>query len=143
MNRTRLHCYLATWSTIVVLAVAGCGGSNPVAVTGKIVPPANVKLVDTDSVTLDFVAEDPKGKSAATDAKDLAFTSKDIIPGKYQVVVQIQPYSGLPDSEKRARVFEALNNKFSRQHSKLAVEISKDAQQSIVIDLDKGSVSKN
>jgi hypothetical protein len=128
-----------------LLALAGCGGgTNPVEVSGKLIMPPNLKLVESDVVVLTFLPEETPEKAVTAEVipKEGSFTTKQILPGKHVITVVVQPYPGMPDSERRMTAFEGFNNSFTRENKKLTYEVTKDAQQSITIDLPKAKVTK-
>jgi hypothetical protein len=150
MLRIRRPPFVLAAAALCLLALAGCG-TKGYTVTGKLALPQNVKLAPDDSVTILFVSEDPKEKgssSAATfSAADSSFVAKGpegkgMSPGKYKLVVQINPYSGKPDSDQRAKQFSGYNSAYDMANTKLNYEVTKDSSQSITIDLTKGTVTK-
>ena len=143
MSQAKARLPLLAFLLSCLVTTAGCGKSA-VTVTGKLVPPPGVKLVETDAVTVQFAPEDGKGPSvfAQVTPADGTFVTKEILPGKYKVAVQIQAYQGMPESEKRGAAFEPVNKTFSEQTTKATYEVTSDPQQSITIDLAKGSVTK-
>ncbi len=125
-------------------ALTGCGGSSkPVTVTGVIKLPTTIKLVDTDSINLVFVPVEPGGATASANcnAKDGSFTAS-VPPGKYKITLNIVPYAGMPDSEKRHREMENFLQKFNENTTPLNVEIGTEATQTITIDMEKKTVTK-
>jgi uncharacterized lipoprotein YehR (DUF1307 family) len=132
------------FACVCLVALAGCGGTKPIQLTGKIVPPANVKLEETDTINLQFVPVDKTGKSAATTFtyKDQTFTCKDIVPGKYKIAVQFVPYQGSKDSEARTAGFKKTNKNLNSENTKLTYEVTGDAQQAITLDLTSDTVTK-
>jgi len=125
--------------------LAGCG-EKTVVVTGKLALPTTAKIVDTDSVTILFIPteKDKKVPLAVYAPGDKSFTAKDVAPGKYKISVNIVPYQGMKDSEKRAPMFEGINKQFDRNETKLFYEATADPpQQSITVDLEKGAVTKS
>jgi len=132
---------------VALLSLLGCGGKTPVTLQGKFVaPPATkVKLAETDQVEIRFVPEDGKGQAGAAtfSAKDAAFTVPKVLPGKYKVVITVNPYSGSPKSEERKHdLKKAINERYSEKDSKLSVTIpDQPLQQSVTVDLTKDSVT--
>lgn len=121
----------------------GCGGSTKkVEVSGKVTFPNNVKLTDTDSVSVEFIA-DGKGQEGGTGSAktDGTFQLK-VAPGKYKVAVTVQPYPGQKDSDKLASDITIAIGKFDRKNSTLSYEVTGDEKQTVNIDLTKGTVSK-
>lgn len=133
---------------LAVVALTGCSGGakSSVTLSGKVVLPNNVKLADNDNVTITFLPED-KGDlpAAAVISKDSGtFESKTTVSkAKYKITVRIEPYMGSPDAEKRAASFDSVNNAFSRDATKLSYETTSDSKQSITIDMNAGTVTKN
>jgi hypothetical protein len=127
-----------------LLPLAGCGGSRPVTVSGKVILPAGVKMGEGDTGNILFAPEEQSGKpSTANFSKELTFETKDIRPGKYKVVVRIDQYMGAKGNEKRARDYQMVNKAFDDKASKLTLEVAQEpAQQSVTIDLPGGSVRK-
>jgi len=99
-------------------------------------------MVDTDSVEIRFI---PTGGGVAASTsytyKDGTFKAE-VLPGTYKVTVNITPYAGMPDSEKRHREMENWIKKFDEGQSTLTVEIGSEANQTITIDMDKKTVTK-
>ena len=128
-----------------VFILAGCTQSGT-TLSGKLVPPPGAKLAENDSVTIMFHPEDDANKKhvlGVYNAADNTFLAKDIPPGKYKVAVQIQPYQGSPDSEKRAKSLDVYNAKYNRENTKITYEVANDPKQSVSIDLEKGTATKN
>src|SRR3974377_2077315 len=88
---------------VCLLIGTGCS-EKTVSVSGNPFLPANVKLLENDSISLGFLPE-AQGKKAGrgvVNASDLTFTAKDVEVGKYKIVVAITPYPG-PDTAKRSK----------------------------------------
>lgn len=147
MNSKNRSC---AWILLALLAVFGsingCSGESSVTVNGKINLPKKIVLKETDSVQVTLAPEAKATGGAATDAdvKTLSFKlDNSLAPGRYKVAVRIEPYSGEPGNEGRARQFEFLiNSKYGLQNTPLSIEIDSEPEQSIVIDLEKGNVTK-
>ncbi len=127
--------------------IVGCGeiAGKVVTVSGKVILPSQIKLEDQDSIELRFAAEsfDGPGKGAATSvsAKDLSFTATNVPPGKYKIVISVQPYAGTPGSNKRMLQLEPFNKANNLYQTKLSTEIGSQDIKDLVIDLDKKSVT--
>jgi len=143
MPRPRPRPFLLTLTLLTLITLVGCG-AKPIPVKGKVVLPQNVTLAQDDSAELRFVNEDPKGKSAATTLSnsDASFAAN-VIPGKYKIVLRITPYPGKPTSKQREQGLEPVNNAFSEKNSKVIGDVSDKSDQSVTIDLVKGTVSSN
>jgi hypothetical protein len=125
------------------VVLAGC--SKGVTVSGTTVFPSDLKLEKTDAVEIIFV---PETKGALVPVvsfipDDKTLVARQVLPGKYKIAVKITPYMGLPESAKRVKEFEGFNKTFDRSTTKLAYEATSDGNQSIVLDLAKGKVTKN
>jgi hypothetical protein len=136
--------------TFCLLVFAGCGGSKSIVVKGTVVLPAKTQLVESDDVKISLIPDDPAGKTAVGKAagKDLSFElkaadGKGIPPGTYKITVKITPYAGEKDSSERAKQFEGVNKTFDAKSTPLSYEVTKDATQTIAIDLGLGKVTKN
>ena len=139
------HSYLFLAPLVLGLcALAGCGGSaKPVTVTGTVKVPANIKLVDTDSINVVFLPAEAGAANASANcnAKDGSFTAS-VPPGKYKITISIVPYAGMPDSQKRHREMENFLQKFDEHTTPLNVEIGTESTQTITIDMEKKTVTK-
>ena len=129
----------------VVLFAAGCGSSEPkpVELQGKLVLPAKLKLLESDSINITF-SPDGGGKgsgSATMTGKESSFTAQ-VPPGKYKVSVNIQGYPGEKGSEAHNREISQSVGMYDPSSSSLRYEVT-DGSQAITIDLAKGTVSKN
>ena len=124
-----------------LLFVAGCS-ERTVNVSGKLVLPSKVKIVESDSVTVQFIPDGDKGKAAfaSVSKSEQTFTVKDIVAGKYKITVSITPY---PDQKKRIPLLEPINTKYDAKSTPLRYEVTAEPNQSITIDLDKGTTSKS
>jgi hypothetical protein len=130
-------------ASVCMVAMLGCGKSA-VELSGKLVPPPNTKLVDSDSVQVTFVAEAKGDKSVVVEVKDGSFSTKEIVAGKYKVAVSITPYAGEKGSQERTEYFNDFVNKdFTNTTTPLSYDVSSDAKQSITIDMGKKTVTKN
>lgn len=127
---------------LFVLLLAGCGGVKTVPVTGKLVFPPKTKIADTDSIALTFIAEEGgHNTSASVSAKDSTFTAN-VLPGKYKIAVSVKAYAGMKDSESRTKEFDRQFGAHGIGATSLRTDITGDSNQSITIDLQKGSISK-
>jgi hypothetical protein len=134
---------------VCLFLLTGCGaGGQPV--NGTVVFPPNVTLQSDDSIAIVFQPEDPSGKAAngQVSPDDKTFIAKGpngggIPPGKYTVALTITPYTGHPDYKKRAKMIEDFNKQYSTTPTRLAYEVKSDSPQSIMVDLVRGSVTKN
>jgi predicted small lipoprotein YifL len=134
---------------VCLLVLAGCGKKNAI-VNGKIILPANIKLIESDRGKIIFVPEDKNApaSSATISSSDNSFVvngpaNKGVPLGKYKITVQLQPYPGEKGSEKRSDLFARLNDKYDPEVSKLTYEVTADSTQSITINLIKGTVTKD
>jgi predicted small lipoprotein YifL len=133
---------------LILFALSGCGG-RAVSVKGNLVLPPNLTLQESDQVAMSFQPSDSKeggGGMAVYTPADKSFIvksadGKGLPPGKYKVSVRIVPYPGSADSEKRAASFADLNAKYASGAS-LTYDVTDEATQNIVIDLDKGTITK-
>jgi hypothetical protein len=128
------------------LVMLGCGGPKPVNLEVKVVFPSSIKVEEKDSIQVRFIGEgDLQGKGGAglASPSSLSFTSKELLPGKYKVSVQLSPYAGIPGSDKRSRALEPFNESFGEKKTPLSVDIGPEPEQKITVDLAKKSVSKN
>jgi hypothetical protein len=133
---------------IGLFALSGCGG-QAVSVKGTLVLPPKLTLLETDQVAISFQPADSKeggGGTGVYTPADKSFIvksadGKGLPPGKYEVSVRITPYPGSADSEKRAALFSELNTKYA-SGAGLTYDVTDEATQNIVIDLDKGTITK-
>jgi hypothetical protein len=147
MLHTR-SCFFVSALAFCVFALTGCGSSQKGAtLKGTVVLPSNVKLAENDSATVGFAPDGTEGQSfvAAINPADLSFVAKGpagkgITPGKYKITVNFQPY--IPGESKQKAIFEDVNARYNAQNSRLSYEVTADSQQSITIDLSKGTVTK-
>ncbi len=125
--------------------IVGCSSKRAVPISGTLVLPAGVKVVDNDTINVGFVAQQQgdEGSAASASPTDLTFKAKQTVPGKYKVTVSITPYPGEKNSEARAAQFEALNKKYAPASTPLNYEVTSDPDQSITIDLGAGTVTKS
>jgi predicted small lipoprotein YifL len=149
MPRTRKLRSVLAFLALCLLVLPGCGKSGAV-IKGTLILPPNVKLNDTDSVTISFVPEDMKGQAypAAFSISENSFVAegprkKGIPAGKYKIVLELHPYRGSPDSASRASFFDQFNQYYNAGSTKLTYEVTSDSTQSITIDLVQGTVTKN
>jgi hypothetical protein len=130
---------------VCALFGTGCGGGpaqTGVTVTGKIIFPHDVKIEDQDGIQISFVKDQGTGAAGAQVGKEKTFSATNVPPGTYKITVQFQPYAGMPDNEKRAPAIKSLNDKYGTTKSKLNCEVTTQPEQSITVDLDKGTVTK-
>jgi uncharacterized protein YcfL len=133
---------------LCLLFVAGCGSSQKGAtLKGTVILPPNVKLAANDSATLSFTPDGEGGQpfAAAINPADLSFVAagpqgKGIAPGKYKITVNFQPYA--PGQTKERAIFENINKRYDIDTSRLSCDVTADPQQSITVDLSKGTVAK-
>lgn len=137
--------FLSCLVVLCLFTLAGCDGSGSRrTVSGKVILPPGMKLADNDSVTIAFIPEAKDVKTPIVDvAKDLTFKTNDTVPGKYKITFAAQAYAGEKGFEQRSAAFERVNKNFSAETTKLSYEVTQDPQQSITIDLAKGTVTKN
>jgi hypothetical protein len=143
MIRPRHPLTAVLFATVLAVTALGCGGgAQQKKLTGKVILPTNIKVVENDGINLTF-APDPKGTTVVAEVspKDLTFSTQ-IPPGKYKVAVEITPYPGEKDSEKRATAFEKFNEKYGSSVSPLSYEVTADASQNITVDLAQNRVAK-
>jgi hypothetical protein len=124
--------------------IAGCPGGGMATVRGKVILPGTLKVKDGDSARIGLVSEsgDKPGASSAIDPGDNTFVMRDVQPGKYKIIFHIDPYPGKEDSAKRAKEFEPLNMKYEAQKTPIKGVDVGDQNQTLTVDLDKGTVSK-
>jgi YbbR domain-containing protein len=131
--------------SVATLLTMGCGSSEKTSpVTGKLNLPSGLKLIETDSITVNFQPDEAgKTKGATIDVKgtDSSFTIN-VPPGKHKVAVTVKPYPGEKDSEKRGRDISQSIGMYQMGASSLRYEVT-DGPQNITIDLVKGAVNKN
>jgi hypothetical protein len=132
---------------LVAVPLVGCGGAaagNAVEVT---VSSTKMKLEDTDSIEVVFTPEGQADPATATgSAKDQPLKAgrsdaPGVVPGKYKLIVRITPYAGMAPQQ-RVEAIKEFNKQFEATTSKLSYEVTADANQSIVIDLDANTVTK-
>jgi hypothetical protein len=139
---------------VALLFVTGCGSGKGAPVSGKVVLPNSIKLVDTagseDRIEVIFVPDDPKKKGTTATAKPpgLTFTANTpettgVLPGKYKIAVNVSPYMGGPGSqERKQRLDDLINKQYAADTTKLTYEVTAGPQ-TITIDLTKGTVTKD
>lgn len=134
-----------------LLVVAGCGGGagkKAAVLKGKVILPSNIKLGESDSASINFNPEtegDPN-LTAVVNPVDLTFTAtgvkgKGTPPGNYKISVVLQPYT--PGVSPLRQACDELNNRYSDGSTPLSYNLTEEPQQSITIDLSKGTVTKN
>ena len=134
---------LVAAASLALLLLLGCGSAKPVTVTGKLILPGKVKVAESDSLSVVFVPEDSaKGKSgtATVNPQDLTFSGQ-VLPGNYKVAVTVTPYAGMKDTDARTELLEKQMGAFSSTSTSLRYEVTKEASQSITVDLTKPSVT--
>jgi hypothetical protein len=141
--------------SLCLFALGGCGGPKGVAVNGTIVFPRNLTLKPDDYITLSFVPVTPGSPAgnATVSPEEKTFIIKGpdgksgIVPGKYTITVQIKPYGGGQDQRKA--ILDDINTKYGQgaggkvPGSQLSYEVTSDPEQSITVDLIKGTATKN
>jgi hypothetical protein len=122
--------------------LAGC--SKGVTVSGTVTFPSNLKFEPTDSVQLMLLPEAKGGVSPPTSCTPLEkkFYAQHVAPGKYKIAAKINANIASPEGAKRAKEIEAFNKSFDRTATKLSYDVTAE-DQSITIDFDKGTVTKN
>ena len=145
MSRPLLVSRLLASCSLALVVLTGCTSEKKVTVSGKLVLPAGVTLVENDSVQIIFARDDDPTKSggaATVNPADLSFTST-MSPGKYKIGVTFQPYPGMKESEVRAKQLSQRVGMYSVEATALRYEVTTDAKQTITINLAQGTVSKN
>ncbi len=136
---------------VFLLFLAGCSsGPKTVKLTGTVVLPPGLTLGKDDGGQITFVPETEGLPAAAAvfKADNLSFTpntaeKNGIVPGKYKIAVSIEIYPGTKGSEQRRQWLDAQYNKnFDQNNTKLTYEVTNEPEQSITIDLGKGTVTK-
>ncbi len=137
-------------STAAVLAcscvlLVGCGPSTQ-DVTGKIVPPPNMKFYENDSISLRFYPDtnDPKAQAFFADVnpKDLTFSTK-VPSGKYKLGLEVSGYPGeKTTTQKRIDALNEFNSAYSRERSPISYEVT-SGPQNITVELAQGRAFKN
>jgi hypothetical protein len=114
-------------------------------VSGTVVFPSKVNLQESDLVQINFVSDvkEVKGRTALFSKENKSFVCKQLTPGaKYKITVVMGCVPG-PESAKRAKELEPINKMYDASSSKLSYQLTDDSQQSIALDLEKGTVTKN
>ncbi|MFO0925670.1 MAG: hypothetical protein U0736_01360 [Gemmataceae bacterium] len=151
MQRKLVRFVLASAVFLITLVGCGAGSKKTVKLKGKVVLPANAHLETNDTIYLNFIPQGGEKMAAATaDVKvpELTFAVNSaamtgVIPGQYKIAVQIQPYPGTERDPKKAGI-PALNQALTAETTKLTYEIpATPAEQSMTIDLTKGTVTKD
>ena len=145
MLKMRLFLWSFAVALVCLCGPAGCSSAKKGAVvTGKVVLPPGVHLAKEDVGNLRLVPDDKNAKVPGAVLKsDLTFEFKDVPPGKYKVGVHLSAYSGTKDSEKREATYKKVNERYNAESSsKLTYDVTADSPQSILIDLSKGTVTK-
>jgi len=146
MLKTRLLCVILTCPCVCLLGPAGCSAKKEVSVSGKLVLPADLELVENDGITIQFVPQEKSDTSvqsvlAGVSSRDHTIPPTAIYPGKYKIKVAFQPYPG-PEQAKRTAILAPVNKAFEAASTPLTYEVTSDEKQSITIDLAKKSVTK-
>jgi len=153
MPRNLLSRSLLGGLALTVLLLAGCGGKKTVSLKGKLVLPQGLTVGPNDSVEIAFVPEgaapvgpgnpQPVATYNSADSSFVVATGKasGIPPGKYKIAVRISGYPG-SDTPERAKALEGLNARFDPKTTTLAYEVAPEGEQTITIDLSKGTVTK-
>jgi hypothetical protein len=133
--------------TASVVALAGCRGGS--TVSGTITFPKNVQPTDSEPVQIGFVPEvkGQKGSVALFSRADNTFVCRDLPPGKYKISVNITtgPVGKVDkksDAPKHHADVTQLNKTFDPGTTKLTYEVTSEGSQSIAIDLEKKTVTK-
>lgn len=147
MTRHTVRSLLVCLSPALALLLGGCGPSaaRTVEVKGNLVLPPNLKLAETDTIAITFLADgDAKaqGGNASMTGKDRSFTAQ-VPTGKYKIAVEIQAYAGEKGADDRNRQYSQAVGKFNSGATSLLYEVTDAEQQSITIDLAKETVTKN
>jgi hypothetical protein len=150
MLRIPRYLSLLVFATVCLPVLAGCSGTNGGIVKGTLVFPPNVTPADQDAVTILFVTDTPDGpfSSATYSPSDKSFIARGpdgrgVPPGSYKITVWLDPYPSETEDPQRQAAFQRFNETYDKGNTKLAYEVTPDAQQSITIDLAKGTVTKN
>lgn len=136
---------IGIWACCVV-GLAGCGRAE-VTLTGKLVPPATVKIYESDSISVRFFPDvnDPKAQAYFADVNpsNMTFSTK-LPPGNYKVGVEINGYPGeKTTTQKRIDQLAELNRAFAREQTPLRYEVTSDASQSVTVEMMQGRVIRN
>jgi hypothetical protein len=136
--------------TCCLFALAGCAGKKGVTVKGKVILPPGVNLGNKGSLLVDFMPQDSGGTTAIGPCSlpDGSFEAKmpkgkGVLPGKYKIVVRMDPSPGVQDAQAQADKVKPFNQKFDKTNTKLTYEVTADPTQSITIDLNTETVKKN
>lgn len=136
---------LALLGTVALVSTGCISSSQGVTVSGKVILPPAAKLIDTDAAQITFFpqAGATGGKTAAAKiATDGTFTCKDVLPGRYKLIVNLMPYPGIAGQAKHKAQLEKVGKVYDEQHSKLTDEVTAVPQQ-ITVDLLHGTVTKS
>jgi len=147
----KAHLYKFCLTLLLVFGLFSCVGcgSAPKGPTlkGTVVLPPNVKLEENDSASVVFVPDGTEGElfAASINPSDLSFSTKGspgkgIVPGKYKVTVNLQPY--VPGESKQKQIFDTINTRYDTANSRLMYQVTSEPEQSITIDLNKGTVTR-
>lgn len=138
-------------AALSMAGLCGCGsGKKGVELQAKLLLPGNIRLGEQASSTITFVPEDSKSESASGKykTKDQPFPidtsqGKGILPGKYKVTVQLNPYPGSEEAKTQANAVKSVNGRYNLEKTPLSYEVTNDSKQAITIDLNKGTIQKN
>ncbi len=123
--------------------MAGC--SKYYTVSGSVTFPKNVQPKETEPVQISFVpeAQGQKPGFVVFSRSDNTFVCKDVSPGKYKIAVNITtgPAAKGADTKHAAEVAK-FNKTFGPKDTKLTYDVTTDSDQSIDLDLTKGTVTK-
>jgi hypothetical protein len=135
---------------LCLFVVSGCGSSTKgkgATLKGTVVLPSNVKLQQNDMAAISFVPEADGGQAFTSqiNTTDLSFVvqavpGKNLTAGKYKISFRFQAYK--PGESKEKKIFEGMNAKYDSTKSKLSYDVTEEPQQSITVDLNKGTVTK-
>ena len=148
MTRLTACCAIAA-SMFGVIVLTGCGDGVSRSAVKVTVTSSKVKLEDTDSISVGFVADGAGGENALASgnphkqpltARPQASEGTGVKPGKYKVTVQVTPYPGLSQAEHQQEL-QQISSQYDPTNSKLMYEVVGGKEQSVTIDLDAGTVT--
>jgi uncharacterized lipoprotein YajG len=145
MYHPTLSSFRLGFALIGLSLLAGCTGGGMTSLSGKLVLPKDMKPSQNETVSIGFTPTDESATSAAAvyDRTDRSFVVKNIKPGKYTITVSILPYMGEKDTAKRKVAYDKLNKAYDPKSSKLTYDVTTEPNQSITVDVDKGTVTKS